>query len=150
MRKRNYVLAERFDSRILGKGVTFKNDSRQNGGLNSNVLIIGGSGSGKTGSYIYSNLKMLNNQSAVVCDTKGLLYSAFKNELEKKGYNVSAINLVKPERSTCGWNPLDYLYDDNGSVSQREIVRFSQSLIPNTYMLLTVGFVRNQSEIFVR
>lgn len=133
MRKRNYVLAERFDSRILGKGVTFKNDSRQNGGLNSNVLIIGGSGSGKTGSYIYSNLKMLNNQSAVVCDTKGLLYSAFKNELEKKGYNVSAINLVKPERSTCGWNPLDYLYDDNGSVSQREIVRFSQSLIPNTY-----------------
>ncbi len=51
MRKRNYVLAERFDSRILGKGVTFKNDSRQNGGLNSNVLIIGGSGSGKTGSY---------------------------------------------------------------------------------------------------
>lgn len=84
MRKRNYVLAERFDSRILGKGVTFKNDSRQNGGLNSNVLIIGGSGSGKTGSYIYSNLKMLNNQSAVVCDTKGLLYSAFKNELEKK------------------------------------------------------------------
>ena len=80
---------------LSGKGVTFKNDSRQNGGLNSNVLIIGGSGSGKTGSYIYSNLKMLNNQSAVVCDTKGLLYSAFKNELEKKGYNVSAINLVQ-------------------------------------------------------
>ena len=120
----------KFDNRILGKDAIWSNDSRQNGGLNANVLVLGGSGTGKSGSYLYSNLKLLNNQSAVVCDTKGTLFNMFKDELEAKNYKVSSINMVSPKLSTCGFNPLDYLCDSEGNISQREIVRFSQALIP--------------------
>lgn len=119
----------KYDFRILGKDVIYSNDSRQTQ-LNNNVLVIGNSGCGKTGSFLYPCLKNLNNQSAVICDNKGLLYDMFKNELIAKGYDVQMINFVDTKKSTIGWNPLDYMYKANGDISYKDIRKFSETLIP--------------------
>lgn len=119
----------RYDSRVLGKNVTYSNDSRKTQ-LNNNVLVIGNSGCGKTGSFLYPCLKNLANQSAVICDSKGLLYDMFKDELLSKGYDVQMLNFVDTEKSTIGWNPLDYMYHANGKVSYQSIRKFSETLIP--------------------
>ena len=113
---------KRYDSRILGKNSLWSNDSRETG-LNSNILILGTSGCGKTGSILYHNLKLLKEQSAVICDSKGLLYGKFKDQLTKKGYNVQMINLVDPSRSTCGWNPVEYLTDLKGNISAKSVLK---------------------------
>ncbi len=120
---------KRYDSRILGKNSLWSNDSRETG-LNSNILILGTSGCGKTGSILYHNLKLLKEQSAVICDSKGLLYGKFKDQLTKKGYNVQMINLVDPSRSTCGWNPVEYLTDLKGNISAKSVLKFAETLLP--------------------
>lgn len=119
----------KYDSRVLGQGVTHSNDSRQTH-LNNNVLVIGNSGCGKTGSFLYPCLKNLNNQSAIICDSKGLLFDMFKDELLAKGYDIHMINFVDTEKSTVGWNPLDYMHHTNGRISYQNIRKFSETLIP--------------------
>ena len=59
------------DERILADGNTVSNDTKATG-FNNNDLIIGSSGSGKTGGYVIPNLQNLNG-SLVVSDTKGQL-----------------------------------------------------------------------------
>lgn len=119
----------KYDVRTLAKNVEYSNDSMITG-LNNNVLVIGNSGCGKTGSFLYPCLKNLNNQSAIICDSKGLLYNLFKDELKKKGYDVQMLNFVTTEKSTIGWNPLDYMYHNNGNLSYQNIRKFSETLIP--------------------
>lgn len=53
---------ERYGKRTLAKGVELLEDTKVTG-LNNNVLVIGNSGCGKTGSYICSVLKTSNHQS---------------------------------------------------------------------------------------
>lgn len=132
MGKRNNKTVDskkRYDNRILGKGAIWSNDSRKTG-LNSNIMILGTSGCGKTGSILYHNLKLLNEQSAVICDSKGTLYKKFHKELQDKGYDVQMINMTEPSLSTCGWNPMDYLYGSDGNISQKNVLKFAESLLP--------------------
>ena len=68
--------------RTFAQEVVVSNDTRQTG-LNNNDLIIGGSGSGKTGGYIY-NLLLRPHGSMIVSDTKGQLHKIFGKFLEKK------------------------------------------------------------------
>ena len=72
------------DERILAKGITVSNDTKVTG-FNNNDLIIGSSGSGKTGGYVIPNLQNLNG-SLVVSDTKGQLARMFSKQLRDKGY----------------------------------------------------------------
>ena len=65
--------------RIFAPEVIVSNDTQQTG-LNNNDLIIGGSGSGKTGGYIY-NLLLNPHESMIVSDTKGLLHRTFASYL---------------------------------------------------------------------
>lgn len=74
------------DVRYLADGVTVSNNNRETG-LNNNDLIIGTSGSGKTGGYVVPNIQNISG-SMVVSDTKGQLCKLFKSKLEEKGYNV--------------------------------------------------------------
>ena len=76
--------------RIPAKDVTISNDTKLTG-LNNNDMIIGTSGSGKTGGYVIPNLQNITG-SMVVSDTKKQLYKSFKRELEKKGYEVVTTN----------------------------------------------------------
>ena len=71
---------------------------------NVNVLVVGGSGSGKSASYSIPNaFQMLG--SYVFTDPKGELYDRTAGYLKQHGYEIKVLNLVRPQYSD-GYNPL--------------------------------------------
>ncbi|MCR4739499.1 MAG: type IV secretory system conjugative DNA transfer family protein [Lachnospiraceae bacterium] len=128
-RKSDNRVIPRYGRRCLGKGVYVSNDTRVTH-LNNNDLIIGSSGSCKTGSIVYTQLKTLQDSSLIVADSKNMLHRMFRDELEKKGYKVRVLDFVNPEQS-CMYNPLDYIrkYEDD-SYNEMDIMKISRSFIP--------------------
>ena len=124
--------ATRYGYRCLGKGIYVSNDTKKTG-LNNNCLVIGGSGSGKSGSIVYPQLKTLSDSSLIVADTKNMLHRMFKDELEKKGFKVRVLDFVNPEGS-CRYNPLDYVrMNPDGTYNELDIMKISSSLIPDKF-----------------
>lgn len=120
----------RYGLRCLGKGIYISNDTRITH-LNSNDLIIGATGSSKTGSIVYTQLKMLDDSSLIVADSKNMLHRMFRDELEKKGYKVRILDFVNPKQS-CLYNPLDHVrQNEDGSYNEIDIMKISRSLIPD-------------------
>jgi type IV secretion system protein VirD4 len=78
---------------------------------NLNVLVVGGSGAGKTFSYCKPNI-MQANTSFVCLDPKGEIVRDTGYLLEKKGYEVRVLDLINMDRSHC-YNPFVYLKNDN-------------------------------------
>ena len=78
---------------------------------NLNVLVIGGSGAGKTRFYVLPNV-MQANCSKVILDPKGEILRATGWLLKKKGYDLKVLDLIDMPRSHC-YNPFVYLRDDN-------------------------------------
>ena len=74
---------------------------------NVNVLVVGGSGSGKSASYSIPNaFQMLG--SYVFTDPKGELYDRTAGYLKEHGYDIKVLNLVRPQYSD-GYNPLMHI-----------------------------------------
>ena len=120
----------RYGYRCLGKGIYVSNDTRVTH-LNSNDLVIGATGSSKTGSIVYTQLKMLDDSSLIVADSKNMLHRMFRDELEEKGYKVRVLDFVDPKQS-CLYNPLDYVrQNEYGSYNETDIMKISRSLIPD-------------------
>ena len=71
---------------------------------NVNVLVVGGSGSGKSASYSIPNAYQLLG-SYVFTDPKGELYDKTAGYLKNNGYKIKVLNLVHPQYSD-GYNPL--------------------------------------------
>lgn len=121
---------ENFDNgiRVLAKDVAICNDTRKTG-LNNNDMIIGSSGSGKTGGYVIPNIQHLTG-SLVVSDTKGNLARKFSKPLCDRGYKVQVLDLVNPIRS-CGYNPLEWIrkYED-GSYREQDVLTLANTLMP--------------------
>ena len=121
----------RYDHRYLGDGYSVSNDTRSTH-LNNNDLIVGGSGSSKTGSIVYTQLKSLRDSSLIVADTKGQLAKMFGKELILKGYKVRVLDFVNPENS-CSYNPLDYIRKTrNGTYRDQDIARLAHALLPDS------------------
>lgn len=80
-------------------------------GLNTNVIVIGGSGSGKTRGYVIPNL-LQASMSYVVLDPSGEILRATGNFLKTKGYEIKCLNLFEMEKSD-GYNPFIYLRNDD-------------------------------------
>lgn len=78
--------------------------------INKNVLVIGGSGTGKSACYIKPNI-LQTLGSYVITDPKGELYRETSGFLKSKGYEVKAFNLVNPEYSDR-YNPLSHIIDN--------------------------------------
>ena len=76
--------------------------------VNANILVIGGSGAGKTRFFIKPNL-MQAECSYIVCDPKGETYRVVGGLLEKMGYEVTIFNLIDMKQSDC-YNPFAYLH----------------------------------------
>ena len=74
---------------------------------NVNVLVVGGSGSGKSASYSIPNAYQLLG-SYVFTDPKGELYDRTAGYLRSKGYEIKVLNLVKPQYSD-GYNPIMHI-----------------------------------------
>lgn len=74
---------------------------------NTNVLVIGGSGAGKSASFVIPNaFQMLG--SYIFTDPKGELYDRTAGIFKQNGYDVHVINLVDPKCSD-GYNPLSHI-----------------------------------------
>lgn len=78
---------------------------------NLNVLVVGGSGAGKTRFYCKPNI-MQCNSSFVILDPKGEILRDTGNLLEQQGYIVRVLDLINMEKSHC-YNPFVYLKSDN-------------------------------------
>lgn len=78
--------------------------------LNSNVLVIGGPGTGKTQHYIKPNLLRMNS-SFVIMDNYGELFSSVGKALESRGYKIKILNYNDPEHSEK-YNPLHHIRNE--------------------------------------
>lgn len=116
------------NTRILAENISVSNDTRVTG-LNNNDIIIGSSGSGKTGGYVIPNIRNISG-SLVVSDTKGQLERLFKDELIGKGYIVKTLDLVNPLRSD-GYNPLKGIRKyANGKYREQDILTLANTIMP--------------------
>jgi type IV secretion system protein VirD4 len=93
---------------------------------NLNVLVCGGSGSGKTRFYCKPNV-MQANTSFIVLDPKGEILRDTGKLLEKKGYTIKVLDLVNMEKSQC-YNPFVYL--ENDADIQKLVTNFFKSTTP--------------------
>ena len=108
---------------ILSKNVKVDMDTWHTG-INDNIFVVGGSGTGKTRYFVKPNiLQMYCNY--VVIDPKGSVAEECGKAFEKNGYNVSYLNLVKMDKS-MGYNPFEYFR------KPEDVQSFVQNLISNT------------------
>lgn len=107
---RKYRAVPDTENKILTQNVRIGLDGRKHR-RNLNVLVCGGSGSGKTRFYCKPNL-MQANTSLVVLDPKGEIIRDTGGLLEKKGYEVRVLDLINMEKSHC-YNPFRYITSDN-------------------------------------
>lgn len=114
---------------LLTEEVYLSLNSRQHL-LNLNVLIIGGSGSGKTRFFAKPNIMQLNT-SYVVTDPKGEILQSTGKMLKEAGYVVRVLNLIQMEHSN-NYNPFHYVYDHNGNLSQDNIKKMINVLFKST------------------
>ncbi len=78
---------------------------------NRNCFIVGSPGSGKTQSYLLTNLIHEQERSIVVTDPKGEIYEATAKFKKEQGYQVHLINFLEMSISDR-YNPLDYIHKE--------------------------------------
>ena len=91
---------------------------------NKNVLVIGGSGSGKTRFFVKPNLMQMHS-SYVVTDPKGTIVLECGKMLENHGYEIKILNTINFKKS-MKYNPFAYLK------SEKDILKLVQTIIANT------------------
>lgn len=91
---------------------------------NKNVLVIGGSGSGKTRFWLKPNLLQMHS-SYVVTDPKGDIVVSCGNALLKHGYQIRIFNSIN-FRKSMHYNPFAYIH------SEKDILKLVTALIANT------------------
>ncbi len=91
---------------------------------NKNVLVIGGSGSGKTRFFVKPNLMQLHS-SYVVTDPKGTVLVECGKLLQRSGYRIKVLNTINFKKS-MKYNPFAYIRDE------KDILKLVNTLIANT------------------
>lgn len=89
-----------------------------------NVLVVGGSGAGKSRTYAIPNI-MQCNCSLMITDPKAELLRKTGGLLERMGYEVRVFDLIHPDTS-FGYNPFEYVQDD------KDVLKLITNLIQNT------------------
>lgn len=91
---------------------------------NTNILVVGGSGAGKTRFFCKPGI-MSANCSYLISDPKGELARSTGALLKKKGYEVKVFDLINPENSDC-YNPFVYVRDE------KDVLKLIDNMIKNT------------------
>lgn len=91
---------------------------------NTDVLVVGGSGTGKTRTYAVPNV-LEAGCSMVITDPKGEILRKTGGFLKRAGYEVRVFDLLNPDASFC-YNPFRYVRDD------KEVLQLITNLIQNT------------------
>ena len=100
---------------------------------NLNVLVVGGSGAGKSRTYAIPNImqcclsqgESVRGCSMVITDPKAELLRKTGGLLERMGYEVRVFDLINPDTSFC-YNPFCYVHDD------KDVLKLINNLIRNT------------------
>lgn len=108
---------------ILSQDVALSMDTRQTL-RNNNILVIGGSGTGKSRFMIKPNM-LQANCSFVITDPSGELLESMGSFLKEKGYDIRVFNLVQMDHSHC-YNPFHYIRNEEG------VLTMINALIKNT------------------
>lgn len=111
------------DNIILTQNVRIGLDGRKHR-RNLNVLVVGGSGSGKSRFFAKPNILQANT-SLIVTDPKGEALRDTGHLLAAKGYEIRVIDLINPAASH-GYNPFVYVRDD------KDVLKLITNLIRNT------------------
>ena len=126
-KRANRILSDRDIgfNRILSQNVKMSLDFRRLK-LNGNVLICGGSGSGKTFYGVKPNLMQMPHHCSFICtDPKGEILRSCGQMLRDNGYQINVINLLEMGQSDC-YNPFSYLREET------DVVKLITNLIANT------------------
>lgn len=91
---------------------------------NKNILIVGGSGSGKTRFFVKPNIMQMHS-SYVITDPKGTLVLECGKMLQNAGYRIKIINTINMDKS-MHYNPFAYLH------SEEDILNLANTIITNT------------------
>lgn len=91
---------------------------------NKNILIVGGSGSGKTRFFVKPNLMQMHS-SYVVTDPKGTIVIECGKMLKDNGYDLKVLNTINFKKS-MKYNPLAYIKNE------KDILKFVETLVANT------------------
>lgn len=91
---------------------------------NKNVLVIGGSGSGKTRFYVEPNIMQMHS-SYVVTDPKGTILTRLGHMLVKGGYQIKVLNTINFKKS-MHYNPFMYIH------REKDILKLVNIIIENT------------------
>lgn len=118
----NNMLFGMFHGKYLGLSLNNQKTNRS-----ANVLVIGGTGTGKTFKYIKPNL-LQENCSMVVTDPSGDIFHSFAPYLISRGYNVYLFNASDFTMSNH-YNPLLNCYDTQGNISEMQV-----DILVNLYM----------------
>ena len=110
---------------ILGENACFENGFVDN----TNTMLIGAPGTGKTRSYVLPNLMSSENESIVVLDPKGEIYDITANLMREKGYDVRTLDFVNPQNSDIHYNPLSYCRNEE------DILKFSRIIVEDQKQL---------------
>ena len=92
--------------------------------INKNVLVIGGSGSGKTRFHIKPNLMQMN-ASYIITDPKGTIIEECGKMLVEGGYQIKVLNLIDFSQS-MKYNPFRYIHSEN------DILKLVNCIMENT------------------
>ena len=92
--------------------------------INKNVLVIGGSGSGKTRFHVKPNLMQMN-ASYIVTDPKGTVVEECGKMLQRGGYEIKILNTIN-FKQTMKYNPFKYIYCEN------DILKLVNCIMENT------------------
>ena len=91
---------------------------------NKNVLVVGGSGSGKTRFYVKPNLMQMHS-SYIVTDPKGTVLIECGKMLQRAGYKIKVLNTINFKKS-MHYNPFAYIHNET------DILKLVNTLIENT------------------
>lgn len=95
---------------FLGKGLEYSTDPKVTG-INNNIVVVGGSGSGKTMSVMEMKLLRNEGRSMIVNVAKKNLIRKYTPYFRKKGYDVKYLDMANPANGDSSFDPLHYIHD---------------------------------------
>lgn len=110
-------------------------------GRNTNVVILGSAGSGKSFGIIKPNLMQMNT-SYVITDPSGEIFQAEAKMLLENGYNVKIFSTSEMAYSNC-YNPFDYVYSEDGSIDETRV-----SIMINMFLQNATDLQNNRGDKF--
>ena len=115
-------MRDRVDKVVLGEGCVYSTDSNVTG-INNNILVVGGSGSGKTVSIAEAFLLESYNRNIIATVTKRRIVKKYIPLLRERGYSIWDLDFVHPENGNVGYDPLDFIK------SYQDIVFVAKSIV---------------------